>query len=71
MARRGKVRSKGGHYVERDKYGRFKRWHGVRRSISVDKRRYVGPGRIPRTRTGGLKRGYGHKGDYPRRRRRR
>lgn len=69
MGRRGKVRGKPGHYVVRDRYGRFKRWSGVRRSISVDKRRRVGSRRMPKTRTGRPKRGYGHKGDYRRRRR--
>ncbi len=66
MARRGKVKGKPRHYVHRTKRGKFKKWTSVRKGLSVDRRRRVGHGRIPKTRTGGLKRGYGHKGDYPR-----
>lgn len=36
----------------------------VGRSLAVDRRNRIGSRRIPRTRTGRLKRGYGHKGDY-------
>lgn len=69
-AHRGKVKGKPAHYVKRDKRGRFKKWTGVGRSIRADRRKKVGHKRIPKTRTKRLRTGYGHKGDYPRKRRR-
>ncbi len=70
-SRRGKVKGKPRHYVRRGKRGRFKKWTRVGRGLAVDRRRRVGHRRIPKTRTGRPKSGYGHIGDYPRRRRKR
>jgi len=39
MGRRYKVKRAPGHYVERDRRGRFKKWTGVHRSIRADARR--------------------------------
>lgn len=41
----------------------------VGKSLRADRRMRVSGKRIPRTRSGRLKPGYGHRGDYPRRRR--
>lgn len=60
MGRRGKVSNKLGHYVVRDSGGRFKSWVSIPRSIAVDSRK--------RTRRKLKKPGYGHLGDYARRR---
>jgi len=56
LGRRYKVKGRPGHYVERDRRGRFKRWAAVHRSIKVDARRKVGQKR-PQS-------GYGHIQDY-------
>jgi hypothetical protein len=58
MGRRYKVKRAPGHYVERDRRGRFKKWTGVHRSIRADARRKVGQKR--------KESGYGHIQDYPR-----
>lgn len=58
MGRRGKARNKPGHYVFRDKRGRFKDWVSILRSIAADARR--------KTRKKLKKPGYGHLGDYRR-----
>jgi hypothetical protein len=58
MARRYKVGRAPGHYVVRDRRGRFKRWSSIPRSIRVDARR-----RTPQRRKAG---GYGHLQDYER-----
>lgn len=60
MGKRGKVRNKPGHYVVRDRHGRFKEWTSIPRSIAADSRK--------RTRRKLRKPGYGHLGDYRRRR---
>ncbi|MEM3875266.1 MAG: hypothetical protein QXU45_09080 [Candidatus Bathyarchaeia archaeon] len=56
MGRRYKVKGRPGHYVVRDKRGRFKRWASIHRSIKVDARRKVGMKR--------RQSGYGHIQDY-------
>ncbi|MEM4727704.1 MAG: hypothetical protein QXD04_05580 [Candidatus Bathyarchaeia archaeon] len=56
MARRYRMRRAPGHYVVRDRRGRFKRWSSIPRSISVDRRRRVGQRR--------REPGYGHLQDY-------
>ncbi|MCL6579283.1 MAG: hypothetical protein K6T73_07850 [Candidatus Bathyarchaeota archaeon] len=58
MGRRYKVKRAPGHYVERDRRGRFKRWAEIHRSISVDKRRKVEQKRSES--------GFGHVQDYQR-----
>lgn len=62
MARRYKIKSRPRHYVERDKFGRFKKWTSIRRSQAADKR--VSPAKTT------VKPGYGHQGDQKRRKRR-
>ena len=58
MARRYKVKRAPGHYVVRDKRGRFKRWTSIPRSIKADARRKV---KQKRTESG-----FGHIQDYKR-----
>jgi len=58
MGRRYKVKGRPGHYVVRDRRGRFKRWVKINRSIRADARRKVGQKR--------KEPGYGHIQDYPR-----
>ena len=53
---KGTGRKKKCHYVVRDRYGRFKSWTNIGRSIAVDKRK--------KTRPKLKKHGYGHRGDY-------
>ena len=53
MGRRYRLKSRPGYYVERDRYGRFKKWTKIPRSIKVDKRKKAKK----------VKPGYGHKGD--------
>ncbi|MEM3361412.1 MAG: hypothetical protein QXV85_09455 [Candidatus Bathyarchaeia archaeon] len=57
MGRRYKIKRAPGHYVERDKRGRFKKWTGVHRSIRADAAR--------KAKHEGTKPGYGHRVDYP------
>jgi len=64
MARRNVLRRGKGHYVVRDRNGRFKSWHSRGRSGAIDRRLKVGDTRIPRTKFGRRKSGYGHMGDY-------
>lgn len=64
MPGRSKIR---GHYVTRDKMGRFKRWISIGKSIAADRRKKVGSSRIPRDANGGLMSGFGDLGDYPER----
>lgn len=59
MGRRYRLRSKPGAYVERDRYGQFKKWTSVGKSIRVDRR--IKAKHVP------SRGGYGHLGDYPRR----
>lgn len=66
MGQRGKVEGKPGAYVERDRLGRFKKWTSVGRSLAADRRKRVGRKRIPKTKGGKAKSGYGHQGDYKR-----
>jgi len=63
MAKRDIVK---GFYVVRDKKGRFKRWSSKGRSLSHDRRKKVSSKRIPKTKKGKLRSGYGHRGDYRR-----
>jgi len=65
MARRYKVKGKPRHYVYRNRKGQFKKWVSVGRSLRGDRRKRVGYGRMPKTRSGRPKSGYGHRGDYP------
>lgn len=58
---RGRGRRKTCYYMERDRRGRFKRGANIGRSIRVDKR--------VRAKNKPKKPGYGHIGDYRRRRR--
>lgn len=58
---------KKGLWVERDRKGRFKNVVRKSKSLSADRRKKVGSGSIPKTKGGKLRSGYGHKGDYPRR----
>lgn len=53
---KGSGKKKACHYVERDRYGRFKKWTNIGRSIKADARK--------RTRPKLKKPGYGHMGDY-------
>ena len=46
-----------GHYVERDKHGRFKKWSAIEKSIKVDARK--------KAKHEGKRPGYGHRKDYP------
>lgn len=59
MAKRSRI---GGHYVVRDKHGRFKKWAGVGRSLSADRRK--------KSKKHPKKSGYGHLGDYRKAKRR-
>lgn len=56
MGRRYRLSSKPGAYVERDRYGQFKKWTSVGKSIRVDRR--VRAKHVP------SRPGYGHLGDY-------
>lgn len=55
------------HYVVRSKTGQFKKWHRIGKSIKADSRKKVGNKRIPKTKSGRSKVGYGHIGDYKKR----
>ena len=54
MGRRYKI---GHSYVERRRDGTFKRWSGIGRSLSADRRRHA---------KRKVRSGYGHQGDIPR-----
>lgn len=53
MVKRSRI---GKFYVTRDKYGHFKKWTSVSKSVAADKRK--------KSRTHPKKPGYGHMGDY-------
>lgn len=53
---RGKVSGRPGFYVVRDKFGRFKEWSAIEKSIKVDARQ-----KAPKA----TKPGHGHRKDYP------
>lgn len=61
MARRYILKTKPRAYVERDRYGRFKKWTAMRKSAKPDRR--VKARTIVRS-------DYGHRGDQKRRRKR-
>ena len=63
MAKRDTIK---GYYVVRGKDGRIKRWAKKGRSLRADRRKKVGDERIPKTKSGKAKSGYGHRGDYKR-----
>ena len=52
------------HYITRHRKGTATVVY-VKRSLAADRKKRVGSSRIPRTKTGRLKSGYGHRGDYP------
>ena len=54
MGRRYRLKSKPKAYVERDRYGQFKKWTNVGRSLAADRRK--------KAKTH-VKSGYGHTGD--------
>ena len=54
-------------YVIRRRDGTFKKWVNRGKSIRTDSRKKVGSIRIPKTKRGNLKKGYGHQGDYHKR----
>ena len=56
MGKRGKVHGKPGHYVERSRDGKFKKWTAIPRSIARDA--------VKKCRPKLKKPGYGHQGDY-------
>lgn len=64
----GRRYRKGRTYVTRHRTGSLSVVR-VGRSLRADRRKKVSSSRIPKTRTGRPKRGYGHRGDYPRKRR--
>ena len=57
MGKRYLLKGKKGSYVERDRYGRFKKWVRRGKSISMDRRKHAK--RV-------IKSGYGHRGDRKR-----
>ena len=61
MGRRYKIPGRSKYYVERDKYGRFKKWTRIMFAQRADKRI------VPAKRV--VKPGYGHRGDQKKRRR--
>ena len=58
MGRRYRVKRTPGHYVQRDRRGRFLRWTSIPGGIRVDRRKKVAQKREES--------GYGHQQDYPR-----
>jgi len=57
MGKRYRIKRTPGHYVQRDKRGRFKKWTNIPKGIHVDKRKKVGQKR--------KEHGFGHQQDYP------
>jgi len=61
LGRRYRVKRTPGHYVRRDRRGRFQKWTSIPRGIRVDARKKVSQKR--------RESGYGHRQDYRGRRR--
>jgi len=66
MAKRDTIKRKKSYYVKRNKKGEITDWSGKGRSLKADRRKKVGDKRIPKTKSGKAKAGYGHLGDYQR-----
>jgi len=60
MGRRYRIKRTPGYYVRRDRRGRFRDWTSIPRGIRIDARKKAKQKRSEP--------GYGHRQDYPRRR---